>query len=152
MLYSMARENLSDQVTFEQGFERSEGVIHVPIGESARQAIKNKCKGRRARLAQQTCRPVWLEHGKEGCLEGDEMGRVAGDLSADSLVSYCEDLGLLWVNVRGSWLTFMWNTISWIFGLPMEVEIPNRLMVSGIGIQGRDKSQINLGLSNIANI
>lgn len=97
MLYSVARENFSDQVTFEQGFERIEGVIHVPIGENACQVIKNKCKGWRARLAQQNCRtvgrPLWLEQGNEGCLEGDEIGRVTGDLSADN---YCEDLGLLW--------------------------------------------------------
>lgn len=83
---------------------------------------------------------MWLEQGKEGCLEGDEMGRVAGDLGADSLVSYCEDLGLLWVKFGGSRLNFMWNTISWMFGLAMQVEIPNRLMVSGIGIQGREES------------
>lgn len=112
-------------------------MTHGPIGENARHVI-DKCKGLRARLAPQNCRtggrPVRLEQGEEGRLGGDEMGRVAGDLSADSLVSYCEDLGLLWVNFGGSRLTFMWNTIGWMFGLAMQVEIPNRMMVSGIGI------------------
>lgn len=43
--YTVAGENLSDQVTFEQGLERNKGVIHVPIGENTLQVIKNKCKG-----------------------------------------------------------------------------------------------------------
>lgn len=111
MLYSVLREKFSNNL-FEWDPERSEGGIPVPVSEGSLQAVAASARTETEPREQNwgtVGRPVWLEEGKSGCLEGVEIRNVAEDQIVESPVGRCEGLGFTVGKVGSHWQ--VWRTM-----------------------------------------
>ena len=102
MLHSVVRENLSDNLAFDQEPERREGVIHAAIGKSILQAIRPEAEARTGWLRDRGEASV-ATVGQVRTSRRRWIRKVAGGQITEDPVDCCEDLGFLLHEIEDCW-------------------------------------------------